>query len=38
MERSHSFISRELRRDHSAEGPYRPEDAQLKATARRARP
>ena len=26
-----------VRRDHSAEGPYRPEDAQLKATARRAR-
>src|SRR5699024_5856935 len=33
IDRSHSSISRELRRNHSAQGPYRPEAAQLKATA-----
>jgi len=38
IDRSHSSISRELRRNHSAQGPYRPEAAQLKATARRSRP
>lgn len=38
LNRSHSSISRELRRNHSAEGAYRPEAAQLKAVARRARP
>ncbi len=38
LSRSHSTISRELRRNHSADGPYRPEAAQLKAVARRARP
>lgn len=38
LNRSHSSISRELRRNHSAEGPYRPETAQIKAAARRARP
>lgn len=38
LHRSHSSISRELRRNHSAEGPYRAEAAQLKAVARRARP
>lgn len=38
MGRSHTSISRELRRNRSPEGPYRPETAQRKAVARRARP
>ncbi|ERS59128.1 hypothetical protein HMPREF1257_02300, partial [Corynebacterium sp. KPL1814] len=36
--RSASSIQREVRRNHSAEGPYRAETAQLKACARRLRP
>lgn len=36
--RSASSIQREIRRNHSAEGPYRAETAQLKACARRLRP
>lgn len=36
--RSASSIQREVHRNHSAEGPYRAETAQLKACARRLRP
>lgn len=36
--RAASTISREIRRNHSAEGPYRPDTAQKKATVRRLRP
>ncbi|SQI25701.1 transposase for insertion sequence element [Corynebacterium renale] len=36
--RSASSIAREIRRNRSAEGPYRAETAQLKACARRLRP
>lgn len=36
--RSALSIQREVRRNHSAEGPYRAETAQLKACARRLRP
>lgn len=36
--RSPSTISREIRRNHHAEGPYRPDTAQNKAAGRRLRP
>ncbi|OKX85622.1 IS30 family transposase [Corynebacterium glutamicum] len=36
--RSASSIAREVKRNHSAEGPYRGETAQLKSCARRLRP
>lgn len=36
--RAPSTISREIRRNHSPDGPYRPDTAQKKAAARRLRP
>lgn len=38
LNRSPSSIQREIRRNHSAEGPYRAEIAQLRACSRRIRP